>query len=256
MKKTIVSLVLAVILLGSTGSLPSQAQSPAKQPPASLIVDPPLPDQLAKGIVVIPFRTENLRMSPVFGFAALGISPRIGHFHVTLDDGPWLWGHFSDQELIVSGLPPGPHKIKIELVNANHETLVERVVKFEVPRRPLTQPEQKAGGKPIADQPSAKLILAAPDPDLLAKGVALIRYRTENVQIAPVFGPAALAVSPRVGHLRVTVDDTSWHWLDASGQAVDVGYLPPGPHRILIELVNAVGEPLAQSVVKIEVPKR
>jgi hypothetical protein len=256
MKKSIVSLVLAVLLFGSMGSLTSQAQTPAEQPAAKLIVDAPLPDQLAKGIVVIPFRTENLRMSPVFGPAALAISPRIGHFHVTLDDGPWLWGHFSDQELIVGGLPPGPHRIKIELVNANHETLVERVVKFEVPHRSVKQLEQKAGGKPIADQPPAKLFLDPPDPDLLAKGVALIRYRTENVQVAPVFGPAALAVSPRVGHLRVTVDDASWHWLDASGHAVDVGYLPPGPHRILIELVNANGEPLSQNVVKIEVPKR
>ncbi|MCI0739408.1 MAG: DUF6130 family protein [Gemmataceae bacterium] len=225
----------------------------AKQPPAKIIIDQPLPDQLEKGIVVIQFRTENLRMSPVFGPAALKISPRIGHLHVTLDDGPWLWGHFSDQELIVGGLPPGPHKIKIELVSANHETLAEGVVKLEVPRRSLT-PEPK--GKPIADLPPAKLILDAPEPDLLAKGVALIRYRTENLRVAPVFGPAALAVSPRIGHLRVTVDDAPWHWLDASGQPVDVGYFPPGPHTIRIELVNANGEPLAQSVLKIEVPKR
>ena len=228
----------------------------AEQPPAKIIIDPPLPDQLAKGVVVIQFRTENLRMSPVFGPAALAVSPRIGHLHVTLDDGPWLWAHFSDQELIVAGLPPGPHKIRIELVNANHETLAQGVVKFEVPRRSLTQPEPKAGGKPLAEQPPAKIILDPPQPDLLAKGVAFIRYRTENLQIAPVFGPAALAVSPRIGHLRVTVDDAPWHWLDASGQPVDVGYLPPGPHKILIELVNANGEPLAQSVVKFEVPKR
>ena len=226
----------------------------AEQPPAKLIVDPPLPDQLAKGVVVIQFRTENLRMSPVFGRAALAVSPRIGHLHVTLDDGPWLWGHFSDQELIVAGLPPGPHKIRIELVNANHETLAQEVVKFEVPR--LKKPEPKAGGKPPVEQPAAKIILDPPQPDLLTKGVALIRYRTENVQIAPVFGPAALAVSPRIGHLRVTVDDALWHWVDATGQPVDVGALPPGPHKILIELVNANGAPLAQSVVKFEVPKR
>ena len=107
----------------------------AEQPPAKIIIDPPLPDQLAKGVVVIQFRTENLRMSPVFGPAALAVSPRIGHLHVTLDDTPWVWAHFSDQELIVGGLPPGPHKIRIELVNANHEPLAQEVVKFEVPRR-------------------------------------------------------------------------------------------------------------------------
>jgi hypothetical protein len=228
----------------------------AERPPAKIVIDPPLPDQLAKGVVVIQFRTENLRMSPVFGPAALAVSPRIGHLHVTLDDNPWVWGHFSDQELIVAGLPPGPHKIRIELVSANHETLAQGVVKFEVPAQPVTQPKPKAGGKPLAQQSPAKIILDPPQPDLLAYGVALIRYRTENVQIAPIFGPTALAVSPRIGHLRVTLDDAPWHWLDASGHPVDAGYLPPGPHTIRIELVNANGEPLAQSVLKFEVPKR
>ena len=37
------------------------------------------------------------------------------------------------------------------------------------------------------------------------------------MRIAPVFGPGALAVSPRVGHIHVTVDDAPWHWADASG---------------------------------------
>src|SRR4051812_12911014 len=34
----------------------------AKEPPAKIIVDPPLPDQLASGRVVIQYRTENLRI--------------------------------------------------------------------------------------------------------------------------------------------------------------------------------------------------
>ena len=141
-------------------------------------------------------------------------------------------------------------------MNANHETLDQGVVKFEVPGRSLTQPKPQAGGKPLAEQPPAKIIVDPPDPDWLAKGVAFIRYRTENLQIVPVFGPAALAVSPRIGHLRVTVDDAPWHWVDASGQPVDVGGLPPGSHTIRIDLVNANHEPVAQSVVKFEVPTR
>jgi hypothetical protein len=71
----------------------------AEQPPAKIIVDPPVPDQLAKGIVVIQFRTENVRISPVFGRAALTVSPRIGHLHVHVDDAPWLWAHLSGEEL-------------------------------------------------------------------------------------------------------------------------------------------------------------
>ena len=42
----------------------------ASQPPARLIVDSPLPEQLAKGLVVVRYRTENLRIVPVFGPAA------------------------------------------------------------------------------------------------------------------------------------------------------------------------------------------
>jgi hypothetical protein len=147
--------------------------------------------------------------------------------------------------------------VRIDLVNSNHETLAQEVVKFEVPRRPLTIARENfghAGGASDGGQPPAKLIVEPPQPDLLARGVVFIRFRTENVQIAPVFGPAALAVSPRIGHLQVSVDDSPWHWTDASGQLVDVAGLPSGPHRIRIALVDANGQPLAQHVVNVDVP--
>ena len=35
--------------------------------PPKLIVDPPIPEQLAQGRVFIQYRTENLRILPVFG---------------------------------------------------------------------------------------------------------------------------------------------------------------------------------------------
>jgi len=35
--------------------------------PAKLIVDPPIPEQLALGRVFIQYRTENLRILPAFG---------------------------------------------------------------------------------------------------------------------------------------------------------------------------------------------
>jgi len=47
--------------------------------PAKLIVDPPIPEQLALGRVFIQYRTENLRILPAFGTAALSVSPRLGH---------------------------------------------------------------------------------------------------------------------------------------------------------------------------------
>jgi hypothetical protein len=96
-------------------------------------VDPPLPEALANGRVFIQYRAENLRIVQVFGPAALAVSPRIGHVHVTIDDLPWHWADASGEQLIITGLPVGPHRVLIELVNANHQTLDQAVVKFTVP---------------------------------------------------------------------------------------------------------------------------
>ena len=104
-----------------------------EEPPAKIIVDPPLADSLAQGRVVIQYRAENLRIVQVFGPAALDVSPRIGHIHVTVDDAPWRWADASGEPLIINGLPAGPHKVLVELVDANHRTLDKRVVTFSVP---------------------------------------------------------------------------------------------------------------------------
>ena len=104
-----------------------------EEPPATIIVDPPLADSLAQGRVVIQYRAENLRIVQVFGPAALDVSPRIGHIHVTVDDAPWRWADASGEPLIINGLPAGPHKVLVELVNANHRTLDQTVVTFLVP---------------------------------------------------------------------------------------------------------------------------
>jgi hypothetical protein len=111
------------------------AAAPADQPAARIVVDPPMPEPLSRGVVFIRFRTENLQIVPVFGPAATTVSPRIGHLHITVDDAPWHWVHTSDGPLIVADLPPGPHKILIELADANHKVLAKEVVKFEVPRQ-------------------------------------------------------------------------------------------------------------------------
>lgn len=105
----------------------------ASEPPARLIVDPPIAEALAKGRVYIQYRADNLRIVQVFGQAALGVTPRIGHIHVTVDDLPWHWADASGEQLIITGLPPGPHKVLIELVNANHQTIDQKVVSFVVP---------------------------------------------------------------------------------------------------------------------------
>lgn len=68
---------------------PSPLVAIENEAPPKLIVDPPLPEQLAKGLVFIQYRAENLRIVPVFGKGALDVSPRIGHLHLTVDDAPW-----------------------------------------------------------------------------------------------------------------------------------------------------------------------
>jgi hypothetical protein len=58
------------------------------EPPAKIIIDPPLAEPLSFGRAVIQYRTENLHIVPVFGPAALAVSPRIGHIHGIVDDAP------------------------------------------------------------------------------------------------------------------------------------------------------------------------
>ena len=92
---------------------------------------------------------------------------------------------------------------------------------------------------PIENEPAPRLIVDPPLPGPLTRGAVLIPYRVENLRILPVLGTSALDVSPRVGHLHVTVDDLPWRWGDFSGNdtIVLVG-LPPGQQKVLIELAN------------------
>jgi hypothetical protein len=107
----------------------------AAEPPPKLIVDPPLAEPLALGRVAVQYRTENLRIVPVFGPAALDVSPRLGHIHVTVDDLPWRWADASNEPLTLNGLPPGPHHLLIEPVDPIHQTTDRQAVHFTVPER-------------------------------------------------------------------------------------------------------------------------
>ena len=113
------------------------------EPPAKLIVDPPLPEPLAAGRVFIQYRTENLRVVPVFGKGALSVSPRIGHIHITVDDAPWHFVDASGETIIMVGLPPGPHKVLIELADPTHKVITSQTVTFTVPPKV----SQTSGGK-------------------------------------------------------------------------------------------------------------
>jgi hypothetical protein len=106
------------------------------EPAPKLIVDPPLPGPLAQGNFLAQYRAENVRILPVFGPGALKASPRIGHLHINVNDLPWLWADASDNNTVdIAGFPPGEHKVKIELVDANHNVFPGQVVTltFTVP---------------------------------------------------------------------------------------------------------------------------
>ncbi|HEX3683032.1 MAG TPA: DUF6130 family protein [Bryobacteraceae bacterium] len=120
---------------GATPLVAIQNEAPAK-----LIVDPPIPEQLALGRVFIQYRTENLRIVPVFGKAALEVSPRVGHLHYYVDDQAWPTVDTSGETVVLVGLPPGPHRVRLQLADAIHRPIPDcsKMVEFTVPT-----PQQK-----------------------------------------------------------------------------------------------------------------
>ena len=143
--------VVAVMLYGSSAL--GQSANPHKcgpaevipltgtQPAPRLVIDAPLPDPLAsRGVVVIPYCAENMRLAPVFGPGALTVSPRVGHIHVTLDGAPWHWADASGTPIILRGLPSGPHTVRIELVDPNHQVVDKGSIDFEVPATAAARP--------------------------------------------------------------------------------------------------------------------
>jgi uncharacterized protein DUF6130 len=121
---------------------PSPLVAIENEPPAKLIVDPPLAEQLAQGLVFIQYRTENLRVVPVFGKGALDVSPRIGHLHITVDDAPWHFVDASGETVIVVGLTRGPHKVLFELADPTHRVITSETVSFTLPERKM-EPNNK-----------------------------------------------------------------------------------------------------------------
>jgi hypothetical protein len=145
MNMSIKTLVAVAATLLATGAFAHSAKevrggSPyveiKNEPAPKLIVDPPLPEGLALGVFWVQYRVENLRIVPVFGAGALQASPRIGHLHIIVDDLPWWWADASDNNTVdIAGLPPGEHKVKIELVDANHNVFPgqSKTITFTIP---------------------------------------------------------------------------------------------------------------------------
>jgi hypothetical protein len=137
----------AIVIAAALYALPTSAQTAKdvkgatplvaiqNEAPAQLVVDPPIPEQLALGRVFIQYRTENLRIMPVFGKAALDVSPRVGHLHYYLDDQSWPTVDTSGETVVFVGLASGPHKVRLELADTIHRPIpgCSKVVEFTVP---------------------------------------------------------------------------------------------------------------------------
>ena len=111
---------------------------------------------------------------------------------------------------------------------------------------------------PIDNEPAPKLTVEQPLPGPLAGGVVFIPYRVEKfARILPVGGQAASNVSPRVGHLHVTVDDLPWAWADygQSNTIILVG-MPGGQHKVLIEVVDPEGKVFTKQTVTFDTPDK
>ena len=113
---------------GAIALVPIDSEAPPK-----LVVDPPVPEQLALGRVFIQYRTENFRILPVFNKTALSVSPRLGHLHYYVDGQSFPTVDTSNETLVIVGLPPGPHKVVVELADPTHKPVTRQTVEFIVP---------------------------------------------------------------------------------------------------------------------------
>ena len=107
----------------------------------------------------------------------------------------------------------------------------------------------------VENEPGPRLTVLPPLPGPLAQGVVFIPYRLENLRIIPVGGASAREISPRVGHLHITLDDLPWQWADYGGSntVILVG-LPRGEHKLRIEAVDPEGKPYVARTVTFAVP--
>jgi len=140
-RAAVIGIAIALHVLSASAQTARDVKGPTpliaipNEAPAILIVDPPIPEQLALGRVFIQYRTENLRILPVFGNAALAVSPRVGHLHYKVDDQSWPTVDTSGETVVFVGLAPGPHKVLFELADATHKPIpgASKLVEFVVP---------------------------------------------------------------------------------------------------------------------------
>ena len=109
---------------------------------------------------------------------------------------------------------------------------------------------------PLQSETAPILTAYPPLAEPLARGVVIIQYRAEHARIMPVFGKEAVEVSPRLGHLHVTVDNWSGTWAHTSEDPIILVGLKPGTHKILLEVADTTHKILTSTTVSFIVPEK
>ena len=108
---------------------------------------------------------------------------------------------------------------------------------------------------PVDKEPPPRLVVEPPLPGPLAQNLVFIPYRVENLRILPLGGATASKVSPRVGHLHITIDDLPWFWADyGQSNTIILGGMPRGQHKVLIEVVDPEGNVFTGQTVTFNAP--
>ena len=112
--------------MGPSGGAPGATTTSPNQPPNNDTVAMQKPDTSG-----MPANQQSMPQGE-----ANTANAREGHIHVFVDDTPWLFVHSDSDPIVLAGLQPGQHKVKLQLVGANHmPTGAEQTVNFTVAPR-------------------------------------------------------------------------------------------------------------------------
>src|SRR6185369_14511914 len=68
---------------------------------------------------------------------AAGPGPRLGHLHYYVDGQSWPIVDTSGETVVLVGLTPGPHTVRLELADATHKPIAgaSQLVEFSIPQK-------------------------------------------------------------------------------------------------------------------------
>jgi hypothetical protein len=122
--------MLVALLFGVASTASVKAAEPLKP---TLVIDSPTDGESTGRVVTIKFHAAGLKIAMPGAPEAQGEGAvKNGHIHVRVDDATWIWLHATDTPVVISGLTPGPHNVKLELAEASHKVVDAKTVNFTV----------------------------------------------------------------------------------------------------------------------------